>query len=196
MCLFYEEILKVRQTYSYGSSLWVRSRHRDDSRCRCFMRAPLHKDIETRHSASLTRLIRASWKGAVTQRVRTPPGIPSPVSPRRQSQSEMPRGPWRMINRKAPACSSLSARRSTRPVCMWSDWAAPLRLVGKLGLTPRSRSGTRSQPRRRRWETSASGQAILVAAGDREHAEAQHRRQRVHRPLRIPPLLSRCRRAA
>ena len=29
---------------------------------------------------------------------------------------------------------------------------------------------------------------VLVAAGDREHAEPEHRRQRVHRPGRIPPL--------
>ena len=34
----------------------------------------------------------------------------------------------------------------------------------------------------------SKGVGVFVAAGDREHAEPEHRRQRVDRPLRIAPL--------
>ena len=61
--------------------------------------------------------------------------------------------------------------------------ATPISGTGKS--RPRPRGSGRLSARSWIYRTTAD---ILVPAGDREHAEAKHRRQRVDHPLRVAPL--------
>ena len=93
-----------------------------------------------------------------------------------------------------PLFSGTRGGSSRRPTSL-RDGAFSRRLM--VGCEQRSRplSGARptaslnsGSPRSVSLLSLSKGVGVLVAAGDREHAEPQHRRQRVDRPRRVAPL--------